>query len=386
MRAVIITENQYPLEDAGAIRQHATAKLLESAGYSVIVFGYGKSTKGKVKIYDGIEYISFRPASSNKFVRALYRITAPSRMMSFLRRMCGDADLILVADVFSSTIKKVNKYAKYKGTLLIHDSVEWFSAEQFSGGERARAFKERDKINRSLVRGNWRVMAISSYLEEHFKKQCDRVVRIPVVMDMSAIEYNGQAAKGGKIKFAYVGSPGKKDYLENMLEAFDLLEEEQRSRAEFHIVGVTMAQLVSICGVSRSLLDRLGNFVIAHGRVPHSDAIRFVREADYTLLVRDSDLRYSKAGFPTKIVESLASGTPPICNISSDLGLYLVDGKNAFIAEDHSPLNLKCALEKAIETSYDQRNEMRGAARKTAEVQFDHREYKSEFSKLLDKL
>ena len=44
-RAVIVTENQYPCEDAGAIRQHATAKLLVELGYSVIVLGYGKSTK-----------------------------------------------------------------------------------------------------------------------------------------------------------------------------------------------------------------------------------------------------------------------------------------------------------------------------------------------------
>ena len=37
-KAVIITGNQYPCEDAGAIRQHATAKILmEMVGISEIM-------------------------------------------------------------------------------------------------------------------------------------------------------------------------------------------------------------------------------------------------------------------------------------------------------------------------------------------------------------
>ena len=216
-KAVIITENQYPCEDAGAIRQHATAKLIESLGYSVLVLGYGKSTKGKVSNYDGIDYISFRPDSDNKFIRGLYRATVSTRMMRFFKANCKDASLILVADSFPPTFKKINKYAKNKSLTLVHDSVEWFSAEQFKNGERAHAYKMRDDINRRLVGKGWRVMAISSYLEEHFSKTCDKTVRIPVIMDINSIECNLNVSEDGKIRFAYVGAPGKKDYLKNLI-------------------------------------------------------------------------------------------------------------------------------------------------------------------------
>ena len=382
--AVIITENKYPCEDAGAIRQHATAKILEELGYSVIVLGYGTTTNGKVKVYEGIEYISFRPKSNNKFVRAICRATASDRMMSFLKRNCKNADIILVADVFANTVQKLNKLYNCKNTLLIHDSVEWFSPEQFAKGEKSFAYKTRNEINTKLVKEGWRVIAISSYLEEHFSKQCDKSVRIPVIMDMNSIKYNLNVGEiSEKIKFAYVGSPGKKDYLKNIIEGFELLSKNLLERAEFHIVGVTEEQLVSMCGVEKGSISNLKGVLFAHGRLPHDKAIEFVMNADYTVLLRDETLRYAKAGFPTKVVESLSCGTPIVCNLSSDLGLYLTDGENAYISDNHLPEGLKFALEKAINTSDVHRKEMRVNARETAEKYFDYKKYIDVFSEFV---
>lgn len=381
-KAVIITENQYPCEDAGAIRQHATAKLIQSSGYSVMVLGYGKSTDNKVSCYDGIDYVSFRPKSKNKFVRGFYRKTAPARMMRFMEKNCKDASLILIADASEKIFNPVKK--KYKNSILIHDSVEWFSAMQFTKGEKARGYIARDNINRNLVSDGWRVMAISSYLEQHFSKQCDKVVRIPVIMDIESLKYNLETGiNGDKIRFSYVGSPGKKDYLKNVIEGFELLSKELLDKVELHIVGVNENQLVSVCGIEYASIEKLKNVLFAHGRVPHDNAVAFVRDADYTVLIRDASLRYAKAGFPTKSVESLACGTPMVCNLSSDLGLYLDDGYNAFIADDHQPNSLKLALEKAINASAEQRKTMRKNARKTAEEAFDYRKYTSIFGEFI---
>ena len=169
----------------------------------------------------------------------------------------------------------------------------------------------------------------------------------------------------------------------NILEGFKLLSREDLDKVEIHIVGASKQQLVSVCGVDESVIEYLGNSLMVHGRVPHDEAVRFVREADYTLLFRDASLRYAKAGFPTKIVESLSSGTPPVCNLSSDLGLYLVDGENAYVANGHSFENVKSVLEKAIHTSYQSRAKMRSNARKTAENCFDYSKYTEVFEDLL---
>lgn len=66
------------------------------------------------------------------------------------------------------------------------------------------------------------------------------------------------------------------------------------------------------------------------------------------MLIRDENLRYAKAGFPTKIVESLACGTPPLCNYSSDLELYLKDRQNSIIANGHTAKDVCEAVKNAL--------------------------------------
>ena len=351
MRVVIVTENKYPCEDAGAIRQHATAKLFEKLGYSVVVLGYGKSTHKKILSYDGIDYISFRPKSNNLLVRILYRLSASFRMFNYLNRNIKDATVLLVADASAATFKRAVKFGRKRKCILVHDSVEWFSPEQFDNGEKSLTYKMRDKINANLVDVKWRVVAISSYLERHFEQKCR------------------------KIKFAYVGSPGKKDYLKNILESFEMLSNDMLKKIELHIVGVSEEQLVSVCGVNKTTIERIKDVLYAHGRLPHSKAVEFVRNSDFTILLRDETLRYAKAGFPTKIVESLSCGTPPVCNLSSDLGIYLNDGKNAIISNGHSPVEAKNAIVRALSLTVDEREKIRIEARKTAEQYFDFRNY-----------
>ena len=111
-RAVIITGNKYPCEDAGAIRQHATAKLIQQLGYSVTVLGYGKPTGNKLSEFDGVEYISFRPNSDHILVRVIYRVVSPVRMFKFLKRNYSNISLLLIADASEEVFTKAKKFCK----------------------------------------------------------------------------------------------------------------------------------------------------------------------------------------------------------------------------------------------------------------------------------
>ena len=101
--------------------------------------------------------------------------------------------------------------------------------------------------------------------------------------------------------------------------------------------------------------------------------------------MRPSDERYAKAGFPTKVVESLSLGTPMLCNLSSDLAMYLTDGENSIIIEDCSADACCSALRRILALSREQMNSMRLSARKTAEDAFDWRKYKEEVSMFIKK-
>ena len=57
---LIISYGKYPNGNAGAVRQHAFAKLFMECGYEVTVIGMGDSTDFKLKQYDEVSYVSFR--------------------------------------------------------------------------------------------------------------------------------------------------------------------------------------------------------------------------------------------------------------------------------------------------------------------------------------
>lgn len=375
-QAVIITENKYPTEDAGAIRQHAMAKILKELGYEVTVVGYGKYTGKVQKEYDEIKYISLKPKSQNKVFRIIYRLLFGLRAIRYIKKNVSEPSVILLVDTLPYAWKMIERYAVKQNATLIHDSVEWYSPEEYENGEKNIEYRLKEKTNTQIVNKRWNVIAISSFLQEHFEKTAKNVERIPVIMDTASIGYRIEANEDlQKVIFVYVGAPGRKDYLKEIVEGFGLLAEEDKNSWELHIIGATKEQLKTKCQIDDKTRDSLGESLFVHGRLPHEDAIEWVRKADYTLLLRDAGLRYAKAGFPTKIVESLSCGTPPVCNMSSDLSMYLKDGENAFVSESHSPEDLKKALIKAIACSPEQKCKMRISARKTAEDSFDYKKY-----------
>lgn len=382
MKIVIITGNNYPCGDAGAVRQHAMAKLLMDMGHDVFVIGYGPYTGNKEKVYDSVPYISFRKKSNNRIIRAFYRVNFGSRVATYIKKHHQDFNCLLVVDILPNAFKTIEKLAQERNALLIHDSVEWYSPEEFENREKNRAYKNKEYTNLIAINEKWRVIAISKYLENHFSSRCSKVVRIPVIMDVnnmkSIVTHNNK-----KKQFVYAGAPSRKDYLREMIYGFRQLSSDERNGVEFHVIGVNENQLISICGVEKSCIDDLEGTLFVHGRVSRDEALKWVQNADFTMLIRDESLRYAKAGFPTKIVESLSSGTPVVCNISSDLGEYLEDGKNAFIINGHSVESIAATIRKIIPLKTDSLDIMRKEARKTAEKYFDYRQYYREMSYIL---
>ena len=383
MKVVIISGNKYPLEDAGAIRQHSTAKLFKLLGYETLILGYGKSTHGKISVYDGINYISFRPSNNNIIIRALYRYFFIDRAVKYLKKNVKSVDVLLIVDVLPKDFKKIKNLASYYHAKLVHDSVEWYSPEEFSNGEKNRSFRNKEYTNTIAVGSGWRVIAISKYLEEHFKNKCTKVTRIPVIMDVLSINPTLTCINNKNI-YVYAGGPGKKDNLKTIIDAFLMLSDAERELIEFHIIGVNRNQLIDLCGVDEKALDKLNNILFIHGRLPQKDALAFVNKASYTILIRDETLRYSKAGFPTKVVESLSCGTPVICNLSSDLNEYLVDSVNSIIVDGHRSENVYQALQHSINIDKVLYSKLRVNARKTAEQFFDYRDYVNALKELLD--
>ena len=384
--AVIVTENSYPEGDAGAVRQHAFAKMLTEIGYDVLVIGYGTPTDQIINTFDGIKYISFREQTSSSLKRLSNRILFGNKVYKYIMSNYESLDAVVAIDLMPDAFRKMVRLKKKFGCVLIHDSVEWYSPEEFKLGKLDFAFMRKEFTNTRAINRKWNVVAISTYLEQHFQGRTNRVARIPVVMDIDNIQYRTNVNDEEKIVFSYAGGPGKKDFLKEIIEGFANLTKEELARLELNIIGVNKEQLINVCEVDEKAIIALGDSLKIHGRVNRDVAIKQIKNSDYSLLIRNENLRYAKAGFPTKIVESLACGTPPLCNYSSDLNLYLSDRENSIIVNGHTAKDVSEAVSRALVISNkSERESMRKNARHLALTCFDYSVYKDLLLSLCEK-
>ena len=168
-----------------------------------------------------------------------------------------------------------------------------------------------------------------------------KAVRIPVIMDVENTDIS--ANSDDKVKLIYAGSPANKDYLKEMVLGMESLAPDQQQIFEFHILGANEEQIKNLTG-----LYSLPTCIKAYGRVPREKVEETMRRMDFSVLLRPSKERYTKAGFSTKSVEAMSHGVAMICNISSDLGLYLKDGENAVIVDGYDKKMLSRVMDSAF--------------------------------------
>lgn len=379
--AILFSKYRYPEQDAGALRQHAFAKMFLELGYSVTVVGLGESTGRKTAVYDGIEYISLRYGSKSVLAKVASHCLFRRNLSRFLRKR--KVDVIWVNDVGEKSFSYLKHKAKKDDISLIHDSVEWYSPEQFAKGKKSYEYIAKNRLNTMLVDSSVKVVAISKFLEEHFLRKGCATIRIPVVLDVQNSLIDKEYPSSDVLNILYAGRPASKDTLDVICQGIALLSEEERKRIKFVIRGITPENLVQNCGVSKELYELIQGCIDIKGYVSRQEIKEEMKKADLTVLMRVDNARYAKAGFPTKVVESMMNSTPVICNITSDLGMYLRNRQNSIAVKDNSPVAFVEALREALNMSIEDKINMRAEARKTAEEEFDYRKYVSVLSELL---
>ena len=380
-KALLVTFDKYPDMDAGAVRVHMLAKILIEAGYNVIVISMGETTNFLPKVEkDGIQHISFRGKSGKTIFKVLYYLLFPIRLLKILSKM--RVDVIVHTQLNYTCLQIMRMYTKRHGNKLVYDSVEWFSESEYKKGARDRSFKLNNNYNIKWVDSPSKVVAISTFLKEHFDSRGIDSILIPVIMDVYQTgvqkELNNEI-----IEILYAGRPGRKDYIDIMCSAIDMLSDEERNRIRFVILGCDEDQLIKVCNADQELLERNKNAIHARGRVPRSVVLEEYCKADFTILLRPKDERYAKAGFPTKFVESMTCSTPVICNLTSDLSKYAKDHENCIVLQDIEPKTVANTLKRVLRLPKQEIITMGKKARITAERRFDYHNYADAFLELI---
>ena len=179
------------------------------------------------------------------------------------------------------------------------------------------------------------MITISKYLKQYYSAYVKQIVEIPgVVADNYCVQNNYQN-RDELINLCFVGVPGpncckeKIDWVIESICELNLIED----RFRFTIAGVGRDFFEKDCPnlVKHSLFD---SSVKCLGRISHLECLELVASSDFSVIVREDTL-LSNAGFPTKLGESFACGTPVLVTPTSNLEDYILHGYG-FVADECS--------------------------------------------------
>lgn len=378
MKILLCSYFKFPNGCAGAVRHEKLAQMLMELGHEVFVVGLGAANSFRTESHKSISYTSLRYGATSLPCKIGSRVLYWSNLKKLLDFY--QPQVVIMDDMRPWVTVKLKKYSQKRNITLVHDSVEWYSKEQFKAGALALSYIQKNIVNGLLIDKSCRVIAISQYLMDHFSAKGIKCVNIPVVV--SSEDLVNEKELQPVIRFVYAGQAGRKDYLNVILGAMSMMTKEERKLFEFHILGCKKEQLLN-SGIAPSVLQSVEDSIVIHGRVKREEVLDLLKTADFTILMRSAEHRYAKAGFPTKAVESLSHSTPIIANLTSDLHRYLVDGVNSLIVEDCSPEALVKTLRRAIDLSMEEREQMCRNAYDTAAEKLHYKHFISEIEEIL---
>ncbi|PWM64666.1 MAG: hypothetical protein DBX61_11400 [Clostridiales bacterium] len=340
MKIIYFGRYELPDKDATANRVVANAKIMRALGHDVILAGWSKKIEKncyKKSQYFGFEcYEKYQERTSfDKF-----KTFTDARNELFLLKL-QKADLVIAYNFPAVALKKIMKYCKKHAIKCIADVTEWFA--NYNPNPFFRVVKAYDSYLRMKVLHKKAdgLIVISKYLEKYYAAQ--KTVLIPPLVDKSEPKWLLTSKTSRKIfRLVYAGWPSKvKERLDLLVNSIEKIA--AKLPVQLDIYGINEQDYRKIYSLQeRSVFPPC---IIFHGKVSHQEAIQAVKDADYSLIIRESS-RKNNAGFPSKLVESISCGTPVLTTAISNVADYVHDGNNGYII---SIATLEQDIEKAVQ-------------------------------------
>ncbi len=376
----------FPWGQPGSRRVYGIARAISDAGYKVVVGSgqWGDRQTARADDLSDIEFTSLgdSPPKNGTVASKLKQFFYESgiKTVQWLEQCPTKPSHVFVYGAGAPFMSRVSRWCRKNRVPLVADVVEWYDGSHMPGGVLG-PFSINAKIAFHYYFNRCDgVVAISSYLKKYFDNSVENVILIPPTIDLSR-DGGGEfrLKHNAPLNLIYAGTPGKKDLLGSVIEAVARVDESGK-KLRLRVLGPNSAQVSAM--LQRTQIPQS---VEVLGRVPQNDVSKLLREADFSVLLREP-LRFAHAGFSTKFVESYAHGVPVIANLTSDIGQYLHDGVEGFVCRDCSVAALVEVLEKALQCSDQNISEMRHNAFQQAVSHFDYRVYVEEMGIFLERL
>ncbi|MBK8573116.1 MAG: hypothetical protein IPN91_10800 [Holophagaceae bacterium] len=314
---------QVPDDSAPSRRVLALARLLDAAGARPLI-GAADPTpdlrprEGPAGDLPVVHLSELPQKTTPRLIQALRQFVWGGRACAWLEGLDPRPAAVLLYGGYSPFALWLLRFRRRTGIPVLVDAVEWYQPSHVPGGP----------LGPFHLMWNGPSGACSPPRPRHLHQPLPAAplrgqglphLYLPAVLDVAAIEPDlAPRPASAPLRLAYTGTPGKKDLLDPMVEALLRLDP-QGERIRFAIVGPSPAALLQLPALRRRGLSELPPGLEAPGQVTNAEALAQVRRADFSVLLRHRQ-RYAMAGFPTKVPESLAVGTPVLCNLTSDRG------------------------------------------------------------------
>lgn len=377
-KALIICNHKATKAHPNGIRLIHFGHMLQNLGYAVEIYGIGDD--GSNIDIQGICCTEWKQLKGHGFKLHFQR--KKDYINNIKSVLTDDVEVVIsaISTIEVRARKFLRNYCRKNNIVFASSIVEWFNINNFGYKYLYRLF-----LNEYAMifdnRKDKNIIGISTYLTNYYRKQKCNSIYVPTIIDSE--EYSDCIYKpNDRITVMYAGSPGKKDSILNAVYALGLLNEEELKRIRFVIFGVDEKKLKKL-GLTDEFMSKIGDSLQINGRIPQEEVKKNIASADYTVLLRRIT-RNAKAGFSTKVGESMACGTPVIANYTGDLEKYVIDGKTGIVCDDETPESCAKAYRKALAISEDNYSSMRDFTRKMAFDEFDYKNYVSIIKKFIE--
>lgn len=385
MNAIFVMSSPFPYGEAFSSRARNLTKLLCCCGYHVhIIAPESNSTKDSVELQSCDYSVTYVRDPKNFITLSGFGTAKPyiEAVKKYLHKEKVDliisSSMIFVAD-------ELYKLSRCLGVPYIIEQCEWYDESIFKFGKWNPYYREHirriEKKNKK-VDG---VIAISRLFEKHYANMGVPTIRIPTVLDVAAIEYRTDIRDNFVIRVVFAGSLGKgKEKLKTILKAISKLKVSEK-RICFDIYGPSIGQIMDNIDNDIELMRKVEPYLNIYGHISQDKVEEKVRGADFTIFIRP-DRKSSNAGFPTKLAESMAVGTPVITNDTGDIALYLKDNKNGYLLKSGNVQEIVDVFNKILCSTTTAREAMRKNARIMAENAFEVTNYIENMALFLNKI
>lgn len=347
---------ELPDKNAAAHRVVGIAKGFRDFGYEVVFVNALKmcNEEPKYKQYFGFGTIEYKRESE---VNYLFRA---NKALSIIREVNPVA--IIAYNYPAVALNIIRRHCDRHRILCFADVTEWYKAEGRSLIYRiVKALDTTFRMRYVHKRVNG-VIAISKYLYDYYKTSVNTVMIPPVVDTLDnkwlRTPHNGQE----EILLVYAGSPSStKERLDIAVAMINDIS--STSNVKMNIIGITKEQFISMYHWSSAISQAINFF----GRISHIETLELIKLADWSIVLRDNN-KVVRAGFPTKVVESISCGTPVLVNDFSNIKDFVNANVNGVIIDE---LNGQTVLG------------LRNVSIRMNTKTFDYRKYIGELSRLV---